>query len=289
VYVGDCDELACISGNDDSFFDLTCDVGSQVDWFAVAGTLYRIRVHGYDYSAGDFGLTVKESSACSDDLEIQELSGIESGSECECTMDTETGFQTLLCWYKDCVYCNTDETVCLLDSFGSTYDSLGAIVVQGFQYVRGLSEAIFIFSSVDWATGDQVCTVTVDGEKCDSCEVTFCADEFGLYLGEGAIIQCENIAGGASYNTCENTTISDGVFQFATGNDGFEICFPYDGTVPPAPEAFTETTDDPSVAPSIDSPTQEPTGTKPVESSATSVSTLPSALLFVLFSAGFRR
>jgi hypothetical protein len=296
VYVGDCDELKCIAGNDDGFNDPTCGTSSSVDWFADAGTMYRIRVHGVGDAAGGFGLTVKESSpsdSCLDDLEIEES----DGSECECTEDTETGLQTLLCWDQDCLSCSTDETVCLLDNFGSTFDSRGFNVgdFQGFQYVRGRSEAISIFSSVDWATGDQLCNVTVDGEKCDSCEFTTCVDEFGLYLDEGIIIQCENIDGGASFNTCENTTISDGVFQ-PIGDDGFDSCFPYNGTFPPAPTpgAATETTDAPSVVPSAsNSPSQEFAGTnstggpRGVVSSATSVSMLPGALLFLL-TIGFR-
>jgi len=52
-----CDELECISTND----DYECESNqsaSQVSWLGKEGTMYLIRIHGFDQSAGEFVLTV---------------------------------------------------------------------------------------------------------------------------------------------------------------------------------------------------------------------------------------
>jgi hypothetical protein len=54
IYEGaSCEQLSCIAGNDND-----CGLQSSVSWFAAAGELYYILVHGY--TAGTFGLTVSE-------------------------------------------------------------------------------------------------------------------------------------------------------------------------------------------------------------------------------------
>lgn len=57
-----CDELECISTNDD---DDVCEINpsaSTMSWFAEEGVSYLIRIHGFDQSAGDFVLTLSSDS-----------------------------------------------------------------------------------------------------------------------------------------------------------------------------------------------------------------------------------
>ena len=45
--------LSCVASNDDA-----CGVASQVEWFAMRGKTYYIRVFGYAQSRGQFQLSV---------------------------------------------------------------------------------------------------------------------------------------------------------------------------------------------------------------------------------------
>lgn len=56
VYIGDCDRLECVSGNDDF-----CFTASGVSWQSMNETAYHVLVHGYINSAGGFGLTLEET------------------------------------------------------------------------------------------------------------------------------------------------------------------------------------------------------------------------------------
>ena len=56
VYSGDCSNLLCIDGNDDS----ECGLSSTVLWFGSANIDYFIHVHGFAGQKGNFGLHVTE-------------------------------------------------------------------------------------------------------------------------------------------------------------------------------------------------------------------------------------
>lgn len=60
VYTGPCDDLVCVTGNDDGPFD--CEFGSNVVLNAEAGTAYHVLVQGYNGAVGDFALAMN----CSD-------------------------------------------------------------------------------------------------------------------------------------------------------------------------------------------------------------------------------
>ena len=55
-YAGDCNNLVCIAGNDDS----ECGLSSKVLWFSSLGTDYLIHVYGFGGQTGNFGLYVSE-------------------------------------------------------------------------------------------------------------------------------------------------------------------------------------------------------------------------------------
>ncbi|MBX3364416.1 MAG: hypothetical protein KF866_06590 [Phycisphaeraceae bacterium] len=59
VYTGDCVNLLCVGGNDDS-----CGLGSAVQWQSVMGETYLIHVHGFSSGVGDFDLNVSEFLPC---------------------------------------------------------------------------------------------------------------------------------------------------------------------------------------------------------------------------------
>lgn len=53
IYSGDCNNLLCVSGNDDF-----CNLQSQVSWTSTLGTTYFILVHGYNSSVGSYALSL---------------------------------------------------------------------------------------------------------------------------------------------------------------------------------------------------------------------------------------
>ncbi len=53
VYEGSCDQLVCVTNNDDS-----CGLQSAVEWTAKEGSSYFVLVHGFGQSLGDFTLAI---------------------------------------------------------------------------------------------------------------------------------------------------------------------------------------------------------------------------------------
>jgi hypothetical protein len=129
----------------------------------------------------------------------------------------------------------------------------------------------------------------VNGERCNGCEFIDCVDEFGFYLDEGRIVQCDNIDGGASFNTCDATLDLDGVFEFENKN-GFDLNFEAGNCTTFAPATTPADTPAPTVVPA--DLTEDQIGRAPLETLAPSDReasagvSAPQSLLWVLFVIG---
>jgi len=58
VYSGDCGSLVCVAGNDDASCTFS-GLRSRVNWFSTAGVEYKILVHGFGSSEGDFEMSLQ--------------------------------------------------------------------------------------------------------------------------------------------------------------------------------------------------------------------------------------
>ena len=78
VFCKDCDERACVTGND----DVSCSVifRSGVTWCSQMGATYLILVHGFSSATGDFNLGVWESGGLCD----AEVQCLPEGACCTC-------------------------------------------------------------------------------------------------------------------------------------------------------------------------------------------------------------
>jgi subtilisin-like proprotein convertase family protein len=69
VYCGDCEDLTCVTGNDDSCSGGTSGLFSTVEWCSQLGATYYVMVHGFGGDSGDFGLNLYESGGvCEPDV-----------------------------------------------------------------------------------------------------------------------------------------------------------------------------------------------------------------------------
>jgi hypothetical protein len=140
-----------------------------------------------------------------------------AGTVCECTTtDSEDNATTTLsCRDTQCQSCNPDETVCSINehyqySYGeeTNWDTMKSF----FQYVVGRNDTVTIEST---RQRDQffTCTITVNGQVCNSCYTAFCSDEF-----RSVHVNCENVDGAGSLHLCDDNGINlDGplaVFAF---------------------------------------------------------------------------
>jgi hypothetical protein len=57
VFSGDCDDLVCVAGNDDTLPECR-DGTSEIGFSTTMGTVYFILVHGFNTQTGDFELTL---------------------------------------------------------------------------------------------------------------------------------------------------------------------------------------------------------------------------------------
>ena len=58
VYCGSCDDLTCITGNDDNFDCPISGLQSRVEWCSQAGATYYVMVHGFASNVGNFSLAI---------------------------------------------------------------------------------------------------------------------------------------------------------------------------------------------------------------------------------------
>jgi hypothetical protein len=152
-----------------------------------------------------------------DPLEACEsLSLLQQSSGCTCTGTNSSA--TYECPDTDCTYCNLDFTVCTIEANGANFDDEGQIVSSfwSYEYVSGRGELLVLTRAGDSDT----CTLSVDGELCNSCEYVtsnFCFD--------GLKVDCENVEMGASFDACEGAFFQGGVLQALTKLSQFPVEF----------------------------------------------------------------
>jgi hypothetical protein len=59
VFLGSCEKLSCVDGNDDDMEDTCPSHKSGVHFFAAEGSRYYLLIHGYGSLRGDFSLQIK--------------------------------------------------------------------------------------------------------------------------------------------------------------------------------------------------------------------------------------
>eukprot|EP00980_Cylindrotheca_fusiformis_P005636 scaffold1184_cov132-Cylindrotheca_fusiformis.AAC.57 len=173
----------------------------------------------------DRRLSVAEAmEACEEDAALNEENLSETGLVCRC--ETVKDGVTLIC-VDACAYCNSDETVCGINSAQAFYDSAtGTRTAIGgvFKYELGLYDTLAVenIGCQEDATGRitscQTCNVYANDHKCNSCDFQTCTDG-----RVEEIMDCSNIEQGAIFDFCEDVVIEQGIFQTFSENQ-FNEC-----------------------------------------------------------------
>ena len=128
-----------------------------------------------------------------------------AGTTCGCYV---AGPKTRL-WCSDpnCEVCNEQGTVCATQSFTAKYMGSGIPLYYKtqFQYVSGIDALVTFEREFD---GDELifkCTVTVNGEHCNSCNERLCSPD-GV---RGFDINCDNVDGVGSYSPCQDEILNN--------------------------------------------------------------------------------
>ncbi|NNL81635.1 MAG: hypothetical protein HKO67_14190, partial [Flavobacteriaceae bacterium] len=100
VFSGDCGNLSCVGGNDDS-----CSLQSEVEFSTEAGTSYYILVHGFSSNTGSFLLNV----SCTAPPEVPDNDVCDDAIPISCG-DVVTGDTTLATGDDTLPFCGTSET-----------------------------------------------------------------------------------------------------------------------------------------------------------------------------------
>ena len=157
---------------------------------------------------------------CDQQKQVLEATQSSQGTVCRCD-EGEHG-TTLFCADTDCQFCNDEGTTCQVDvGYGGLIGNFGFFVsnFQTFEYILGRQERVLL----EQVRADNSCSFSVDGRKCESCDVVECADSTLRYN-----IQCEN----DTYLGCGE--VASGFFEVLAGSS-FEVCQKFEGTFPPTP------------------------------------------------------
>jgi hypothetical protein len=157
--------------------------------------------------------------ACEEDKTINEDNLSDFGLECKC--ETVDGGVTLIC-VDACAYCNSDNTVCGINSAQAFYDNdTGDRTAIGgvFIYELGLKDFVAV-ENIGCAEDDNgriiscaTCNVYANNHMCNSCDFQTCPDGRVEEL-----IDCSNIEPGAIFDFCNEVVVEEGIFQ--TFSDG---------------------------------------------------------------------
>jgi hypothetical protein len=162
--------------------------------------------------------------ACEEDAAINEDNLSDTGLECKC--ETVEGGVTLIC-VDACAYCNSDDTVCGINSAQAFYDNDTGIrtAIGGvFKYELGLKGTLAV-ENIGCTEDDngriiscQTCNVYANNHLCNSCDFKTCPDG-----RVEEIMDCSNIEPGAIFDFCDEVVIEEGIFR--TFSDGqFNEC-----------------------------------------------------------------
>jgi hypothetical protein len=153
----------------------------------------------------------------------------EWGSYCECALDPVSGQNYIITCEEDCLYCNSENTVCAERVYEQTINKFGhfRFGVESFTYVSGGRDETVILENFD---SGKDCSITVNGTPCNSCGPITCSDEFGDEFA-GNAVDCENIEIGASFDNCDGQgfVVDTGVLEVAASYE-FAVCSNGTGT-----------------------------------------------------------
>jgi hypothetical protein len=162
--------------------------------------------------------------ACEEDAAINEDNLSDTGLECKC--ETVDGGTTLIC-VDACAYCNTDQTVCGINSAQAFYDNdtgMRTAIGGVFKYELGLKDVLAVenIGCIEDVNGRiiscQTCNVYANDLKCNSCDFQTCPDGRVEEL-----IDCANVEPGAIFDFCDEVIIEGGIFQ-TFSDDQFNEC-----------------------------------------------------------------
>ena len=146
----------------------------------------------YDDATGDFDLNLFQ--VCSM-LAIEDSNEVDRGVHCDCSGDGQ-----MLSCDESCQSCNTDRTICTVNSYDQAFDDTGVWLStkSTFQYVKGLNATVtFEYSPSEVGSGLS-CSVSVDGEACDGCSYNFCTNNEFVTIQ----VSCDNVQGLGNYFSC---------------------------------------------------------------------------------------
>ena len=209
------------------------------------------------------------SDFCDQQKQILEATQSSHGTVCRC-QDGDHG-TILTCADTTCQFCNDDGTTCQVDvAYGGVIGNFGFFVsnFQTFDYILGREERVLL----EQVRADNSCSFSVDGRKCQSCDVVECADTTRRFN-----IQCEN----DTYLGCGE--LGGGLFEVLT-DSSYEVCQKYEGTFPPTPTPEVSEEHNPASGEGDKSSSDSAgTSTGLAESSSTKPSFVFSILLSQLF------
>ena len=224
VFCGDCDDLTCIIGNDD-----TPGCGgftTELSWCSQAGAEYLLLVHGFFGDTGNFTLTISDDGvACTPTVEC--IPPIATGGCCQC--DGEDQFCSTET-EEDCAALGGeylgDDAACAAGGEQITYSSSPNLSIPDGN-LAGVSDTITVpesFSVVDlevqvdithtWV-GDLCVTLSKDGGA-DVVLIQRMGDNTGLVCDNSGCCGCsadnfnvtlDDEAGGSINNECSDNLV----------------------------------------------------------------------------------
>ncbi|MCA9245120.1 MAG: hypothetical protein KDA32_14270, partial [Phycisphaerales bacterium] len=227
VYTGDCNNLVCVGGNDDSFGDVDCNfprgigLPSKFSWCSSTGVTYYILVQGFSGAVGNYKLMVSDDGLpclgacclgdgnCVDNISATTCSGLggrfTAGATCGSVICTGA-----CCIDANCVYGTSDDCA----TAGGAYQGDG--------------------SDCNSVSCTGACCMN-DG-TCAQLSASACATAGGFFNGNGTDCNSVSCTGACCFNdgSCSNLSSDDcatagGTFQ-GFGSDCNSVVCP----IPPA-------------------------------------------------------
>ncbi|KAG7359798.1 hypothetical protein IV203_034896 [Nitzschia inconspicua] len=168
--------------------------------------------------------------ACLRMKQYEETYGFERNTTCECSSNPISGEHLLTCSDSGCLYCDRYATVCATNKYGCRIGRFGEPLSYFDGYVY-LEEQSGKYDQVVVEHMNDECTVRLGHQKCAKCELALCADdqeEDRLFHDLG--VDCENLEGGASIESCSKSYRNTGVLE-VVNDDHFRKCI-----IPISPE-----------------------------------------------------
>jgi hypothetical protein len=132
-----------------------------------------------------------------------------AGTVCECiSSDIDAAYFS--CMDTQCQSCNLDGTVCSINmqyqrSIQYDEDSPYDLKFQAtYQYVVGRNDTVTLETTLLLSDVSLTCEVAVNGQFCNSCFLTKCADEFW-----GFNVECTNVEGAGYIDLCDEKRSDD--------------------------------------------------------------------------------